>query len=227
MKPDRNAPCPCGSGKKYKKCCIEKEMRGGKGSSPALGELGSIEKAYYVQNEWLEKELAERTTEEVAYDDVLLKAYSEGITIEESIRIANEQYPSKALTYDSTNIVDIENHYDYLATHLKVKKEFNKVNQKLADKHSQSIRLGIAWYDDSKSFLSMREYVSDKENWEETYIEWLNMAFDREEEIKKAGIYPIRVRITTAGLAEYCKENGKTPDSETRAQYISFLLEKM
>lgn len=20
-KPDRNAPCPCGSGKKYKKCC--------------------------------------------------------------------------------------------------------------------------------------------------------------------------------------------------------------
>ena len=21
QKPDRNAPCPCGSGKKYKKCC--------------------------------------------------------------------------------------------------------------------------------------------------------------------------------------------------------------
>ena len=25
MKIDRNAPCPCGSGKKYKKCCLEKE----------------------------------------------------------------------------------------------------------------------------------------------------------------------------------------------------------
>jgi SWIM/SEC-C metal-binding protein len=26
-KPDRNAPCPCGSGLKYKKCCLPKERR--------------------------------------------------------------------------------------------------------------------------------------------------------------------------------------------------------
>jgi Flp pilus assembly protein TadD len=25
MKVQRNAPCPCGSGKKYKKCCLQKE----------------------------------------------------------------------------------------------------------------------------------------------------------------------------------------------------------
>ena len=25
MKIGRNEPCPCGSGKKYKKCCIDKE----------------------------------------------------------------------------------------------------------------------------------------------------------------------------------------------------------
>lgn len=23
----RNAPCPCGSGKKYKKCCLTKEVK--------------------------------------------------------------------------------------------------------------------------------------------------------------------------------------------------------
>ena len=28
-KPGRNAPCPCGSGKKYKKCCLLKEPHGG------------------------------------------------------------------------------------------------------------------------------------------------------------------------------------------------------
>jgi hypothetical protein len=28
MKPQRNAPCPCGSGKKYKKCCLLKEPDG-------------------------------------------------------------------------------------------------------------------------------------------------------------------------------------------------------
>ena len=26
----RNDPCPCGSGKKYKNCCLKKERRGGK-----------------------------------------------------------------------------------------------------------------------------------------------------------------------------------------------------
>lgn len=26
MKTERNAPCPCGSGKKYKKCCWNKEI---------------------------------------------------------------------------------------------------------------------------------------------------------------------------------------------------------
>lgn len=28
-KPDRNDPCRCGSGKKYKNCCQEKDSRGG------------------------------------------------------------------------------------------------------------------------------------------------------------------------------------------------------
>ncbi|MCF7731342.1 MAG: SEC-C domain-containing protein [Akkermansiaceae bacterium] len=26
-KPDRNDPCPCGSGRKYKKCCLESDSR--------------------------------------------------------------------------------------------------------------------------------------------------------------------------------------------------------
>ncbi|PIS34833.1 MAG: hypothetical protein COT37_00570 [Parcubacteria group bacterium CG08_land_8_20_14_0_20_43_9] len=32
MKVGRNGPCPCGSGKKYKKCCIAKETS----SAPAI-----------------------------------------------------------------------------------------------------------------------------------------------------------------------------------------------
>jgi len=30
MKIGRNAPCPCGSGKKYKKCCLAKDQQTGK-----------------------------------------------------------------------------------------------------------------------------------------------------------------------------------------------------
>ncbi|MBU0769275.1 MAG: SEC-C domain-containing protein [Proteobacteria bacterium] len=28
VKPKRNDPCPCGSGKKYKKCCYDKDQAG-------------------------------------------------------------------------------------------------------------------------------------------------------------------------------------------------------
>ena len=30
----RNAPCPCGSGKKYKKCCLEKDLAERRAAAP-------------------------------------------------------------------------------------------------------------------------------------------------------------------------------------------------
>ena len=30
IKVGRNDPCPCGSGKKYKNCCLDKDMAAGK-----------------------------------------------------------------------------------------------------------------------------------------------------------------------------------------------------
>ncbi|MDZ7773170.1 MAG: SEC-C metal-binding domain-containing protein [Balneolaceae bacterium] len=37
--PDRNDPCPCGSGRKYKNCCMEKERSSLKSN---LGVIGLI-----------------------------------------------------------------------------------------------------------------------------------------------------------------------------------------
>ncbi len=37
MKTGRNAPCPCGSGKKYKKCCLDKDQQAGQDSSNKNG----------------------------------------------------------------------------------------------------------------------------------------------------------------------------------------------
>ena len=36
MKPERNSPCPCGSGKKYKKCCADK------GKAPSSAEINQL-----------------------------------------------------------------------------------------------------------------------------------------------------------------------------------------
>jgi SEC-C motif len=40
QKPERNAPCPCGSGRKFKKCCINLEISDGLPISSRMTEEG-------------------------------------------------------------------------------------------------------------------------------------------------------------------------------------------
>jgi len=48
----RNAPCPCGSGKKYKKCCLDKQLMV---AAPAVSVLGNpIRDEHVVANDWME-----------------------------------------------------------------------------------------------------------------------------------------------------------------------------
>ena len=42
MKTGRNDPCPCGSGKKYKKCCAQKQAQAPSGLKPAIRMKGGI-----------------------------------------------------------------------------------------------------------------------------------------------------------------------------------------
>ena len=67
MKPQRNDPCPCGSGKKYKKCCLPKERNQQAGDSP-WSHAGKIHRlrhaddypveACYLNADWKEQGLA-------------------------------------------------------------------------------------------------------------------------------------------------------------------------
>jgi SEC-C motif len=67
MKPQRNDPCPCGSGKKYKKCCLPKERDQAHGDS-AWSHAGKIHRiqhaddypveACYLNADWKEQGLA-------------------------------------------------------------------------------------------------------------------------------------------------------------------------
>ena len=67
MKPRRNDPCPCGSGKKYKKCCLPTERHQDPGDSPwsYAGKLHRIQhaddypiEACYLNADWKERGLA-------------------------------------------------------------------------------------------------------------------------------------------------------------------------
>ena len=57
MKVGRNNPCPCGSGRKYKKCCLEKDQAALVASSPITEATQSDEEP--ATNDWEESETSE------------------------------------------------------------------------------------------------------------------------------------------------------------------------
>jgi hypothetical protein len=115
----RNDPCPCGSGKKYKKCCIEKSEK---------ISMKEIFDDYIAWNTDFEKEVNERTESEIEYDNVILKELSKGNSIESALKVAGNKYPEEALQYDKENIEYIREHYEYLLNHEKIKQRIQDIS---------------------------------------------------------------------------------------------------
>jgi len=76
MEPGRNDPCPCGSGKKYKKCCMQ--ARGGR--QPLMDATTKAE-AYAQLDQVVEEQLASGRLPEAqeALERLLAAGYSPGL----------------------------------------------------------------------------------------------------------------------------------------------------
>ncbi len=99
----RNDPCPCGSGKKYKKCCIVKP----------LPEMGQKSFQQYLDSYWSYKEANEMSTEEI-----ISKLHSMGIVFEEEIflREVEEFYSAQQLSenwFKSFNVSALDRDEDF------------------------------------------------------------------------------------------------------------------
>ena len=116
---NRNAPCPCGSGKKYKKCCMEETEK------LSMKEVFDV---YMGRNAEYEKEFGERTKAEIAYDNVILEELRKGSSIEKALDIASQKYPDEALQYNSENLDDIRDHYEYLLNHEAIKNRMQQMS---------------------------------------------------------------------------------------------------
>ena len=71
----------------------------------------------------LEEELSQRTPDEAAYDNAIIKELSKGRSIKKALKIAARQYPDEALQYTDENIDDIKEHYEFLLNHELMKKK--------------------------------------------------------------------------------------------------------
>lgn len=126
----RNDPCPCSSGKKYKKCCLTNDNDSLPiNRSIPCSDILQLEHFHDEQNSWLDQELSNRNSTEVAYDDVVLACLRNGNSIEKSLQAANAKYPAEALQLNENNLTDIRDHYEYLLNYLIIKEKF-KVNGK-------------------------------------------------------------------------------------------------
>jgi hypothetical protein len=74
-----------------------------------------------------EEELEQRTPDEVAYDNVIIKELSKGRSIKKALKIAARQYPDEALQYTDENIDDIQEHYEFLLNHELIKKKIARM----------------------------------------------------------------------------------------------------
>jgi len=120
----RNDTCPCGSGKKYKLCCMQKSQNGA--VEQKINATGIIE-SYTRMTAGFERELDERTDDEVAYDNVIIQELRRGSSIKKALKIAAEKYPEEALQYDDETIGDIKAHYDYLLNHEAIKNRMKQL----------------------------------------------------------------------------------------------------
>jgi hypothetical protein len=80
-----------------------------------------IVESYKQMTAGFEKELEERTVDEVAYDNIIIEELRKGRSIKKALKTAAEKYPNEALQYDDETIGDIESHYDYLLNHEAIK----------------------------------------------------------------------------------------------------------
>lgn len=74
-----------------------------------------------------EEELAQRTTEEIAYDNAIIKELSKEQSIKKALKIAAREYPDEALQDTDENIDDIKEHYEFLLNHELIKKKITRL----------------------------------------------------------------------------------------------------
>lgn len=104
MKTDRNAPCPCGSGKKYKKCCYNKDHEEAASSAKQNAGLPTLQDIMAEIKSRLEKEEFSSLEEAQAVVDTIMRQKNSatpdefhGLSPEQMHRVLNFPFDSPTL----------------------------------------------------------------------------------------------------------------------------------
>ena len=92
-------------------------------------------------------------------------------------------------------------------------------------KENEQVKFGFAWYRRDQWQL-LRQTASDLDVLEDTYDEWLHEAKQRLKDVRELGVDVAKVDLDVVEFNEWCRENGKPRNGDSRAQYAAHLLEE-
>ena len=69
--------------------------------------------------------IGDRTPEEIAYDNEVIKQLRKGRDIKKALKMAARKYPSEALQWNEETIGDIAAHYEYLMEHEEITRKLS------------------------------------------------------------------------------------------------------
>ena len=84
--------------------------------------------------------------------------------------------------------------------------------------------MGVCWYT-PEEFIKMKQIASDKNRFEDTYEEWLEVAEKTLEDLKKREVNPRKVYVKTGDFRWWCEKNSLAPDGAARTKYVAEILE--
>ncbi len=88
------------------------------------------------------------------------------------------------------------------------------------DENTAGLVLGVAWYR-PEDWKHLREVSADSEVLEETHAEWLTLAERHIRDLRKTGVNTERVTIDIDALVTWCRGQGRSVDSATRAEFAA------
>ncbi|MDI1310416.1 MAG: hypothetical protein PSV17_13435 [Methylotenera sp.] len=92
-----------------------------------------------------------------------------------------------------------------------------------AKKRTQSMIIGVTWYTD-ETWLIVKAAASDPECFEESFSAWEAMAVTARRDLQRSGARTLEFHITPQELFDWCEQNKKVNNAESRAEFVSEML---
>lgn len=105
------------------------------------------------------------------------------------------------------------------------KEKARKAARKAARREKNAPLVGLGWYSRGQ-WEALTQVVPNRSDLDDTYEEWEAQATEALQMLSAQGIRAVKVEVDVDELVEWCKNTGRQPNSEARADFVNSLLRK-